>query len=532
VSEPTNINVSGSGHITAGRSITIFSGNDTLEALKAKLVELDAFLSSQLGEVVSSRTNTVVPFSSDKIISSLVALDIAPYAAHKVVFELQKYIQRPTGVDRTTTNAIRMAVARAIFNIDFGPELNGKRDEWAKRYARRYGNPDQLLLVIHRDGQHEPLDYKYIKQQLVPHVLRRIWEVNDVSKFIGWLISQQAIAEMAESILNEVKRLDVYSIRYKTLLYIAEDIALQPPHPWLVSPLSQERTVAYDFERIKVHLTRLEGGESEESKWQAVGECIHHSCSGILALYGYFLGSRYLSTLSNLKAAIDMNLENAPLWGFCEIRNIEADLLAAQTSVSTLSQLLKKTEKMLAVRSSENLKAVSKLGIELADAALRLRATIERRKRIFSQLATEENLTDHSLLNIAKELLMGINSIKEHKSFGEQGMVMLHQRSTAPIFQRIQPLILLAGSGSPASKDAALSKADMAIDLMRAHFRTCNTVVFVHSDTIGDDIKSHIRNSLTRDEFCILISQSALRALAEAPDKRAMFEEIFVSNVA
>lgn len=135
MTDSANFNVSGSGNVTAGGSVAIFAGNDTLETLKAKLKELDAFLSAEFGEVVSSRTNSLIPFSCEKIIGSLIALDVAPYAAHKVTFELQKYIPRPTANERVTTNSIRMAVAKALFNIDFGPELNVRRDDWAKRYA-------------------------------------------------------------------------------------------------------------------------------------------------------------------------------------------------------------------------------------------------------------------------------------------------------------------------------------------------------------------------------------------------------------
>ena len=527
---PRNISVSGDGHITAGGSITINSDSNALERLKAKLDELDEHFSKELGEIVSSRTNLVLSFSCDKIISSLVALDIPPHAAYMVTFELQKYLV-PVANEKVTTNAIRMAVARALFNVDFGIELNARREEWAKRYARRYGNPDQLIFVIHQDGEQEPLDYKYVKGQLIPHLLRRVWNVRDASPYLGWIVSQQSIAEMAQSILDEVKRLDLYSTRYKTLLYVAEDLALQPPHPWLVSPFSQERTIAYDLERVRTHLARLTSErQSDEGMWQTVGECVHHSCSAILALYGYLLGPRYLSPLNNLRNALAMNFENASLWSFCSIRNIESDLLLSQSSVSGMLQLLKKTEKLLSYRSADNLNAITKLAIEMSDIAIRLRSIIENRQKVLNQLINNKALSDEEFMSIAKQLLIGINSLKEHKPL-RRDAIMLHQRTPSTLFQRIQPLIVLTGSSSLNQNRVALT-IDAAIELMRSHDQACNAVFFFHSDELSDAIKDYLREKLKREETCILISRSALTRLAVAPDKSGVFEEIFLSNVA
>jgi hypothetical protein len=530
IQPPSSITVSGDGHITAGGSITIVSDTNALERLKAKLIELDIYFRKKLGEIVSSRTNLTVPFSCEKIISSLVALDIPPHAAYMVTFELQKYLI-PAANDKVTTNAIRMAVAKALFNIDFGAELNARREEWAKRYARRYGNPDQLIFVIHQDGEQEPLDYKYVKQQLIPHLLRRVWAVRDATPFLGWIVSQQTISDMAQGILDEVKRLDLYSIRYKTLLYVAEDLALQPPHPWLVSPFSQERTIAYDFERIRTHLARLTvSDKQDEGMWQAVGECVHHSCSAILALYGYLLGPRYLSPLNNLRNVLVMNFENASLWSFCNIRNIESDLLLAQSSVASVIQLLKKIEKLLSHRTSENLEAITRLTVELADIAIRIRTEIDARQKILNQLLENKVIGDEEFLAIAKQLLIGVNSIKEHKPL-RRDAIMLHQRSQATLFQRTQPLIVLTGSSS-ANLQTAVLAIDVAIDLMRAHDQACNTIFFFHSDELGDATKNYLREKIGRNESCILISRSSLTRLARATDKAAAFEEIFLTNVA
>ena len=157
--------------------------------------------------------------------------------------------------------------------------LDEKKFDWVKRYCRRYGDPSQATRIIEEDGSSSLVDFSYLKTSIVPHMLKRLLgEHYNVST--SALISSTSVAEMAAHLLANFVGLISYAIRYRTALWLAEEIAIQPPHPWLVTPQTRLSTVRYDIDRARAHIDalKIESLGSNYDLWHHYTEIIHH-CS-------------------------------------------------------------------------------------------------------------------------------------------------------------------------------------------------------------------------------------------------------------
>ncbi|WP_171230671.1 helix-turn-helix domain-containing protein [Ruegeria sp. HKCCA4008] len=325
-----------------------------------------------------TREDGITEFSSRRLISSMSALGIPPEVIFRILGRLPLTLRRYVSDDGVlSTNHIRSAVALLISKLDledvnetdvfrFRSEaasrgrtarqndaliLDEIKFSWATRYARRYGNPTQIMRVLEENGQTRKLDYAFIKGELIPHVLRRVLG-DDFSVEEEQLVNPSVVSEMARTTLEEFRRLGLYTLRYRTALWLTEDLAIHPPHPWVVSEDTRDTTIAYDFERADANLDGLRNTEDAPGFdiKHRFSEVVHHLCSAILATYNGFLGHRHASSIHLLRHWLAIENDNPVLWKSCELRLIDGDLFACRISRQEFSALLKRLDVALMSR--------------------------------------------------------------------------------------------------------------------------------------------------------------------------------------
>lgn len=126
---------------------------------------------------------------------------------------------------------------------------------------------------------------------------------------------------------------------------MSKDLALQPPHPWLVSRAFDFDSILYDYERSYTHAVNvmkvLEYSEFDSGKYP-LRECVHHSCSGILSIYGVFMGCGYLSPLYNLTYQVYQIIEGRAqdVLEYSKIGNLRHDLFTFDKEIKVFHKEL------------------------------------------------------------------------------------------------------------------------------------------------------------------------------------------------
>lgn len=371
------------------------------------LDEIDDRIGKDFKHIVSpTRGSAPTTFSSRKLISSLSALGIPLEIVLTILDalpdELHSLVERK--IEPISTNHVRAAVMRLITNLSpseiASTELFRLRQEiaregdqmaisapekirfdWSARYARRFGAASQAIQVIERDGKVSSLDYSFLRNTLLPHAMRRLLG-RDFPIEGNSMVSYTIMGEMAESILDEFKRLGLYTIRYKTALRLAEDIAMHPPHPWVVVDSTRAETIDYDLQRARANIERLvDPAESARIDIEyRHSEALRHACSAILGIYSAYLGNKDTSAIHLLHHWLGLDEANPILWQSCSLRLIDSDLQAIGVEKQELTHRLKRlglpqraTASELAERCTEFVEMVERLRLRRAmmDAAAR-----------------------------------------------------------------------------------------------------------------------------------------------------------------
>ena len=572
--------IQGNNNIAAARDVVIKKSHD--DGMSEKLTEIDNAVQERHGLLFSAKENKEIPFSSRKLFASLASIDIPA----DVIYEICKFLPnifQQTVEQRTqlATDHVRAAVMEAIYDLDsetlkkslddreqtansysakhqidddvydkseaYIQALDDRKSEWARRYARRYGNPDQQTLVIYKDGSTRRLDFDFLKNDLVPAMLKKILN-RDTALALSdkatdgkqVIISQMAIAGIAGIIFDELKRLNLYSLRYKTAFSLAMDLALQPPHPWFVTSTTQIATHQYDLERVETHLDHLENNLSQnfDMFWHHFVEFIRHSCSLVMGMYGGFLGHRHLSPISILKHWMAIRDENVALWEFCELREIEPDLIAIGSDANTFSHLIKKLESLLRARNpayQEKYVRNSRAFFNIVQVIVSRRHQV---KLLKEKLIQEAPLSYDDKLSICKNFLLAIpgvskaKNIKDRRKGGEVVGFYCLQSISAPIFQGRRPM-MLAIIPRAFNNDTIHAVLDLAQDLMRAH-QASNTALLILDDTPNEHQMNQIKeySDQIKDDFWIVpIKVTELRSLSTQDDPACELESLILNHL-
>lgn len=304
------------------------------------------------------RISKEVEYSSEALVSSLMQiglpLDIAVQVPLHILDTLKDIADEKPEGEQLSTADIRVAVVRNLELLQeagrFAPETV---ELWRAAYVRRYGNPDNQFVKVVDRGEVRDLNFEYITSELLPHLLCRILglerEVNPLDEYAR-LLSNARTGEMAKEIIHIVNALNLYCISYKALLHVVQDIVLEPPHPWMVSRGTIDRVFQYNRERMHAHRARIESlsasavAPGAHSLGHTYQEFFRHSSAAILARYGAFLGvgSRY--GLTEMVRTLGLRKANIPLWSFCRISALDADLIALGTSTDDLVRTAKRVQ--------------------------------------------------------------------------------------------------------------------------------------------------------------------------------------------
>lgn len=304
-----NQKVGGTANLVAGRDIVV-----SASVVSSRLVSAYDELLKPFFDASDARIQALFPegvlspvtperqadFSSEKLFTSLTLLGLPVGVALHAIELAEAELEVADGAeDVLSTDAIRVAVARALYKYDALDTPETKKQYWGDKYVRRYGNPSQPLDVVNHDGSVEGFTYQYVLKSLLPEILTSVWGAEKFNH-LRRLLVQDDMAAMADEIVAVVKNLNVYRIHHSLLLQLSKEIALQPPHPWLVASAFDSEAIEYDLGKASHHGASIREHfalESVESALYSFRETLHHSSSAILAYYGVFMGCGYMAPL-------------------------------------------------------------------------------------------------------------------------------------------------------------------------------------------------------------------------------------------
>jgi hypothetical protein len=436
------------------------------------------------------------------------------------------------GVQEVTTNHIRHAVVAAIRSLDATEHGHSALELWADNYARRYGNPNERLRVIHRDGAEVDLDYQFLLEQLIPHLIKKIMCVQMEALESSDIISKLNMRRMADEILDHVKSLNIYAIRYKTLFNLAYDLAVQPPHPWFVDAKTAESTVAYDLERATQH-AKLLHEESIRNDYpsarHSAREAIHHACSAILAYYRAFLGVSELGPLSQLVHALNLYGEegNPLLWNISQIRQIEGDLAAIGESRPEFLRKLQKLQKNIHSVPNAKVPILIRNAIDLVGIAKRV---MESRSDALSILS-EDAVDTETLVEGAIEILIRVPGITSSPSIDRDEKWLVHNIDSA-LFRYLRPRLMIAGVASN-NAEIALDLVRPAIDRLHPSISgqpLSNAGILVCNRRFEIECYAYVKRAASTECAIFLMTLDDLRSIFNASDRVAALADTITSQ--
>jgi len=375
----TDQKVDGSGNNVVGRdnhSTANYFLSTAIEDVQAKFEALDKKVAEHLGQLATT-TSDETEFGSEKLFVSLVDIGIPVSISLRVAINIFPYIQEAIEDDgvQFSTAHVRKAVSHAILHMAELELSRSQRQDLAAKYARNYGNPKHINMIVFADGRTEPITYKFLVDVFLPTMFRNL---TGASSDDFTMISRNNFEHMAAEIIDSVRRLGIYHIKYKTIMCLAEDLATQLPHPWVAIDATYPELLEHDLLRRENHLKAVLDPETKDVVfWRSAYECFNHSCSLILSRYrcpvggGTHAPANTLRNVTRLKAEGDH--QNLALWDFCDISQLEEDLSEHGTSVNAMHSNIKslqrdidrmRPEKMEFVRS--RMKEFSELALAIA----------------------------------------------------------------------------------------------------------------------------------------------------------------------
>ncbi len=535
------------------------------ENLQKFIAEIDSRIHEELGRLYSPTRRQEVEFSSYRLFRSLSLIDIPPDIILEIMKELPGFLHEVVGQDKEfTTGHVRAAVAKAISGLPIstlqssykaqnsGPAANGKTEptgiietledkkhEWAKRYARKYGDPNQTTQIVMPDGTEVPLDFKFLKDDLIPNLLTDclgyLFEAENSD-----LISPHEIAEMSEIVLNELRRINLYNVKYTTAMSLAEDIAIQPPNPWIVTTRTRLATIAYDQDRASKHLETLRSISSvnDEEFWYRYREFVHHCCSLILATYGGFLGHKNLHSLYVLRNWLSIEDQNTVLWNYCELRHISHDLARCGHSLDEFGAILKKLELFENARRSTEPGGLVSLCNRLSEISEGLFKRRQLVRNLKLQVSDDLPLSNSEFIDLCRDSIAAIFSgsrtklLKDRTSNNQVGFLCTIDFSEGPLSTR-SPVTVFRMLNGPTNSSTLLDCLESTKDLLNAH-RLCEVGLIIH-DTELSAMDSKIIdnwNSNLDDPYvvlCLRFNDICSCSLGRSPKKD--FNRLIVDHI-
>lgn len=349
-----DIDVEGKSNVTAGRDVKIFSINGVSRNVGEVFKAADDAFKAQIQENgMIKRGDKDIEYSSKSLFGSLMQLGIPFDASINIPFQIVSVLSdmlELNGRDKITTADIRIAVVECIGGLIYDNHTEEEVSMWSAAYIRRYGNPSSQSLLVNDNGDEKELTYDYVKKTVIPHLFKRIVGLegrnNPISEY-PVAFTSVTIDRMSNEIVRFFNTLNLYCIRYKTLINLLEDLVIEPPHPWIVNSKTKKSVTEYNLDRAAHHLALMKNQSAKNIPAlfnQASRECFMHLSASILSKYGAFLGvgSRY--GMLELRRILSLKDGNAALWEYCNLCDIDKDLdkigCSTETIIARLNRIL------------------------------------------------------------------------------------------------------------------------------------------------------------------------------------------------
>jgi len=377
----------------------IYSG--TSESLPEKVAHLCEELDSRVnakfpkGCVSPTLGQQMQAFQAAKIFSSLAILRVPPKAIFLVVNSLVNELLNIPG-DTLHTNVIRRSIVRQLYSLEPSLCTSHERQEWGDMYVRRYGHDGPVQIIFEGEANVRGLTFEYVIENLIPEMLASVMAKSQAI----FRPSGEDGRRMADVIIDRVRGLNIYRIHFKTLLCISTDLALQPPHPWIVRSAYDDPTISYDIERVVHHGRRMfvewRAGNRPAMTFSIL-ECIRHASSGILAYYGQMMGCGHLAPFYNLLSGVrklearkETEQLDPEIYG-SELVQLPHDLTMIGIDMRAFATLLKHLEGDISKLGEPNLDAdITQLVLVHVKALAKVCRAVIRRREIAQHLLKKE----------------------------------------------------------------------------------------------------------------------------------------------
>jgi len=382
-----DISVDGSSNLTAGQNIIIIRGyangietNINLQEYFSKIDKIFRETIKKEGTIIQAGKK--IDYSSRKLFESLMhigmPLEVAIEIPKNIIPMLEEEKEKEPKRDLTTAD-IRLSVARCIdrFSLIENKEKGFDKEDvyrWSAAYIRRYGNPKSQFIKVIDCEEEKELNYDYIQKKIIPHLLRRIMGLDAKTrpeKEFQKVFTKETQGRISREILCFSNKLEIYQIRYKTLINILEDVALNPPHPWIVNKETISSVIDYNIERAEKHLKEIKSQKNKDIEIiydLSTVDCIMHLCAAILANYGAFLGVGTKYGFLELRRILDLKSKNPAFWSYCKIKEIDKDLEKIGWCIESFSERLEKIKHCSDIKDpKKRCEELKKSAFELAE---------------------------------------------------------------------------------------------------------------------------------------------------------------------
>ncbi|MFK7800937.1 MAG: hypothetical protein AB8G95_04845 [Anaerolineae bacterium] len=464
------------------------------------------------GFISPAQNNERVKFDSEKLVSSLLKLNLTLTVAMKVLVETVTMLDSLLTSERVDlandlkTSHIREAVVQAIYRLS---NLYGRNQVqvWGDRYARRFGGTHHRIQVIHQNGDVEELSYSFIKNYLLPNIFQNLFYL-DFDKFRADILPAEHTSIMAKSIVEYVRAIDLYHIRYDFLVDLVTEIGIQPPHPWFAPEKFAQIVIDYDLNQIQYHKLRADFFIEKNDAGSLIHHCkelMHHSCSALLSNYGCYLGCFNLAPLRILIGMIEYHAASRfdESDGFFRFKQFFGDLVSTlEIDHERFVQKLKQVERYLGqdpVREGPGLEVVVDFCLEMSEEMTSLishrKSTVRKIENYDSEIKTRQQL-----LEVAKDVLVrvpGIRFAPQQDDLNENVMWAYHDLTSA-VFSKISPKFAISVLIEADEVVLAVSVDNILSFLNRqiSPNQTTRTVIFVthHADLVRTITESYLKN--------------------------------------
>jgi len=530
----------GEGNVIAGRDIQVFviSKNGEKEPLINVLTAIDARINELFPNKIQKQTANDLreAFSGQKLLSSLSIVGIPLDVALEVLFSVENYL---VGIRKNSSEIsgtdLRTAVFESLYGLG-GQAINGKHYtqqdawHWGDCYVRRFGNPNIPFTADYEDGSTQIIDYEYIKKDLIPTIISDILDVNIESAFA--CLQGGDVGDMASELMHAFKGLNLYRIHYETLVKLGKELSQQPPHPWIVSRPFDENIVGYDVERARSHREiLLKGVDSDDFNRvrYAIKECLHHSCSAVLAYYGVFMGCTELSPFYNLERAIKKvnNKSDDIILNSTKIRRIKHDLKICGYDVFQFLKLIESVIKRnpASYLNDRILPDLINDVISLSDIACQLVETNNYLENNLRLLKSGEDLSENDFSETIYSAFNQIDGFEPKTSKDAiKGITFFHNVGT-PLFRCFLPKVLVLGS--PGSKKVTLKNIRRIESWFKHENRYSNLAIFVSSGGYSKSCEDFVKRYKNQGIHIALWDFDDLHQLAKKAIEGQNFETMF-----